>query len=105
MVVMPSSLLDGADLVAERDADLGVERGERLVEEEELRPGGEGAGEGDALLLAAGELEGVAGAEVGEADDAEHLGDAGVGVGAWAVPAMRRPKATFCATVRLGKSA
>ena len=59
--------LDRADLVAERDADLGVERRERLVEQQHLRPRGEGAGERHALLLAAGELEGVAGAEVGQA--------------------------------------
>ena len=56
-----------ADLVAQRHADLGVERGERLVEEQHLRPDRERAGERHALLLAAGELEGIAAAEVAAA--------------------------------------
>ena len=37
-------------------AQAGVERGERLVEQHETRLAGEGAGERDALLLAAREL-------------------------------------------------
>ena len=61
---------------AEFLADLGIERAERLVEEEDLGLGGEGAGEGDALALAAGELVGVALAEAGEADGFEELVDA-----------------------------
>ena len=36
-------------------AEIGVERGKRLVEEKELRAIDEGAGQGDALLLAAAE--------------------------------------------------
>ena len=56
MVVTPSScwiLPDGAPQFL---ADLGVERAERLVEQEHFRPVRERAGDGDALLLAAGKL-------------------------------------------------
>src|SRR3546814_16007011 len=37
-------------------AQLGIERGERLVEQEQLRRHHQRAGDGDALALAAGEL-------------------------------------------------
>ncbi len=52
--------LQRADLLAQRHADLGVERRERLVEQQHLRLDGERAGERHALLLAAGELVGIA---------------------------------------------
>ncbi len=68
-------LLQRADLLAQRDADLGVERRERLVEQEHLRLVGDGAGERDALLLAAGELVGVAVGEVRQLDQLQHLLD------------------------------
>ncbi len=54
----------------------GVKAGERLVEEEELRGGEEGAGEGDALLFAAGKLGDAA---VEEGIDFEDGGDVGQG--------------------------
>ena len=50
--------LDPADLVAQLDADLGVERRERLVEEQHRRLDRERAGQRDPLLLATGELAG-----------------------------------------------
>lgn len=53
-------LLDLADLLPQRDADLCIERGERLVEEQHLRLDGEGAGKRHALLLSAGQLIGEA---------------------------------------------
>ena len=49
-------LLDGAELGAHVLAELEVERGERLVEEQHLGLGGQRAGDGDALFLPAGEL-------------------------------------------------
>ena len=64
MVVMPSFALDRADLLAQRHADLGVERRERLVEQQHLRLRRERAGQRHALLLAAGELVGIAVAEL-----------------------------------------
>ncbi len=42
-------------------AKLEVERAERLVEQERLGEVDQGSGQGDALLLAAGELRGLAG--------------------------------------------
>ena len=98
-------LLDGADLLAQRHADLGVERRERLVEEQELGLRGERARQRHALLLAAGELEGIAAAVLRQLDEPQHLGDARVALGARATPATFSPKATFSATVRFGKSA
>ena len=53
-----------------------VEGRERLVEQYDGGPGRQGAGECDALLLAAGELVGTSRAEVGgQLDQVEHLGD------------------------------
>ena len=55
---------------------LQVERAERLVEQQHLRPVDEGAGDGHALLLAAGEARHLAVFKALEADDLEHFGDA-----------------------------
>ena len=68
------ALLQVADLLAQALAEVLVEAGEGLVEQQNLRLEDEGAGEGDALLLAAGELVGHALAVAGEAD----LGEGGV---------------------------
>ena len=69
-------LLDRPDLRAQRDADLGVERRERLVEEQHLRLDRERARERDALLHAARELPRVARPGLGHVDELEQLGDA-----------------------------
>ena len=61
------------DLGAHLDAQLGVEIGERLVEEEDLRVAHDGAAHGDALSLAAGELARAALEEVVEAEDLRRL--------------------------------
>ena len=52
--------LDPADLVAQLGAHLGVQRGQRLVEQQHLRLDRQRPGQRDALLLAAGELVRVA---------------------------------------------
>ena len=63
------------DLGAHRDAQLGIEIGERLVEQEHLRIAHDGAAHGDALALAAGELARIA-VEIGrEAEDIGRLLD------------------------------
>ena len=49
-------LLQGADLLAQLQPDLGVQGGQRLVEQQHPGLDGQRAGQGDALLLAAGEL-------------------------------------------------
>ena len=61
---------------AQLGADVGVERAERLVEQQHARLDGERAGQRHALALAAGELRRVALVVAGEADDAEQLVDA-----------------------------
>jgi hypothetical protein len=68
-------------------AHLCVERTEGLVEQEDARLDREGAGERDALSLAAGELAGVALAEAGKLDE------------------VVRPKPIFLATVMCRKRA
>ena len=52
----PELPLDGPDLLAQDDPDLGVKGRQGLVEEQDLRLDGERPGERDALLLAAGQL-------------------------------------------------
>ncbi len=56
-------------------SQLEVERRERLVEQQDARLVGEGAGEGDALLLTAGKLCRLAVLEPVELHESEHLGD------------------------------
>ena len=54
--------------------ELGIERRGHLVEQHDLRLQRQRAGDGDALLLAAGELLGIGSELVGEADQGQHLG-------------------------------
>ena len=54
--------LDAADLLAQLPAHLGVERRERLVEQQHLGLDREGPGQRDPLLLAAGQLVRIAAA-------------------------------------------
>ncbi len=65
--------LDPPDLVAQLGAHLGVERRERLVEQQHRRLDRQRPGQRDALLLATRELAGVALAVLGEADQLELL--------------------------------
>jgi ABC-type proline/glycine betaine transport system ATPase subunit len=58
------------------EAEILVERAERLVEQQHLRIDGQAARERDALLLAAGELARLALGELGHVHQREHLGDA-----------------------------
>ena len=69
------AVLDAGELELGVLAQLLVERGERLVEEQQLRRLGERAGEGDALALAAGDLVRLAAAEAAELHEVEHLAD------------------------------
>ena len=56
-------------------AHLGVERTERLVEQQHLRVDGQRARQRHALALAAGQLVGVAGLKTGEPDDLQEVVD------------------------------
>ena len=67
---------DRGDLTAQRLAQAGVERGERLVEQDHLGVGRERARERDPLALAAGELVRVGLRPAGEPDQIERLADA-----------------------------
>ena len=71
----PGAVVNFAQPNAQVLADLGVQRAERLVEQEHARLDGERAGEGDALLLPAGELRGIARPEISELDDVEQFVD------------------------------
>ena len=78
---MPTSSLDPADLLAQLHPDLGVERGQRLVEQQHLRLDRERAGQRHPLLLAAGDLVRVAVGVVAEADELEQLAGAPAALG------------------------
>ncbi len=78
--------LQRADLIAQAHAHLGVEGGERLVEEEQARRGRERARQRHALLLPAGELHRIFVLLVGQADEGEQLVDPALDLGARAAP-------------------
>ena len=66
---------DPDDLLAKRDTKAGVERRERLVEQDDLGLRCQGAGEGHSLTLATGELVGIRPRSVREPDEREALLD------------------------------
>ena len=70
---MPEVALDALELEAHALAQLGVEIGQRLVEQQELGLHDERPGQREALLLAAGQLGGLALGKVVESDRGEHL--------------------------------
>ena len=75
-------LLQPQELVLQLLAHDRVDRAERLVHQHHRRVGGQRAGHADALLLAAGELGGVAAGEAGrQADPLEQLHRPGAGRG------------------------
>ena len=69
----PDLLLEGLELEAQLLADLGVQRAERLVEQQYRRAQDQGSGQGDALLLAARELLGPAAGQRPQLDEIERL--------------------------------
>ena len=73
-------VLDPLDLDLHRAPQLEVEGTEGLVEQQHLRLVDEGAGQGDALLLATRELGGLLARLAGQLDQLEHLVDLGVHV-------------------------
>ena len=96
-------LAEVVDDVAQQREDLaagaGVERAGRLVGEHDLGPGDQRAGDGDALLLAAGELGGPVAQAVGEPDAVDDLAHQARSA---RPPARRSGRAMFCATVSAG---
>ena len=67
--------LDPADLQPGAVAQAGVEVRQRLVEQQQLRAGGDGARQRHALLLSAGQFGRTAVGELAHADDVERPGD------------------------------
>ena len=65
--------LHAPDLIAQAAADLGVERGQRLVEQQDLGLDGESARQRDTLLLATRQLVREAVGVAGKTDELEHL--------------------------------
>ena len=82
----------------------GVERGERLVEQQQRRVDGERAGQGDPLGLPAGQLARLAAGVLGEADPVEPVGGLLAGAVRRSTPWRRGPNATLSSAVRCGKS-
>ena len=101
---MPSVLLQRLQLDLEVLAQAGVERAQRLVEQQHARAQHERAGQRDALLLAARELPGLALLVAGQLHQRERLADACVR-SALVTFLYLRPKATLSATFRCGKRA
>ena len=81
MVVRPSCALQALDLDLHVEPEVAVERGERLVEQQDRGLDGERAGERHPLLLAARQLARQALAEAAELDDVEEARDAGLDLG------------------------
>jgi hypothetical protein len=93
--------LQRGDLGAGLHAELGVEVGQRLVHEEDLRGADDGAAHGDALALATGEGLRLAVEVLGEVEDLGGLLDALADLGL-GVPAILRAKPMLSATDMCG---
>jgi hypothetical protein len=86
----PQLALQCADLAAQAFAHLGIEGGERLVEQQQAGLGGQRTRERDALLLAARALRRVLGPGVGQADQGQQFLHPCIHLGA-ALAAVTRP--------------
>ncbi len=89
--------LDALQLDLQALAELQVERAERLVEQEDLRQVDQGAGERDPLLLAAGELAGLAVRSPRPGRPARAPPSRGPSIWSFGTFLRRSPKATFSA--------
>ena len=98
-------LLQLLELHLQLSSQLGVERTERLVEQQHGRLQHERAGQRHALLLAAGQLGGLAPLEADELDELERLLHPAAQVSPCRRCARRRPNATLSYTRRCGNSA
>ena len=83
------------------EAQLRIEVGQRLVEQEQLRLADDRARQRDALLLAARKLAGRALQQVADVDLGGGVGDRALDLGG-AVPTIFSGKPMFCATVMCG---
>ena len=93
-----------AQVAAHVAAGAGVEGGQRLVEQQQPRLGGQRPGQRDPLRLPARQGSGSVAGVVGEPDALEPRRGACAGPSAFGTPRARRPNATFSSAVRLGNS-
>ena len=91
--------LDGLELDLHLLAQLEVQRAERLIEQQDLGPIDQGAGQGHPLTLAAGELGGLAVAVGTQSNRLQRLARRGSRRSAWPTLATLRPYSMFWATV------
>ena len=82
-----------------------IECRERLVKQQDFRLRGKRSGKCDTLLLAAGNLAGLAIGHRLHLDELEHGSATRASISAFGLPSMRRPKPMFSATVMCGNSA
>ncbi len=93
---------DGTQQAHDLLAGFRVELAGRLVGEQQPRAGREGAGDGDALLLAAGQFARPVPGVVGQADQAEHHGSTRWSRALESTPEMRSGTPTFSAADSTG---
>ena len=103
--VMPTSRWICLELDLHLAAQLEVEGAERLVEQQHLGPVDQGAGQRDALPLAAGELVRPARRRTPRAGRVASASSARLRRSALATFLTRRPYSTFCSTLMCGKIA
>ncbi len=94
--------MQARDLDPHLDAQLGVEIGERFVEQEHLRLAHDGAADGDALALAAGELSSGARCINSLMRRISAARSTRRSMSALAIAGMRSPKAMFSRTLMCG---
>ena len=95
-------LVELGELEPHLHAELGVEVGERLVEEEDLRVAHQRPADRDALALAAGELRGLAVDVARRAAGARATLSDFSAISRFGAPATSRLKPMFCRTVICG---
>jgi hypothetical protein len=93
-----------SDLEAHFLAQVGIQVGERLIQQQHLRLDHDRACERDALLLAARQFCRVTRRQVPHMHDVEHLADAPAHLLARSLRSSS-PNATFCSTVMFGHTA
>ena len=98
-------VVQAADFEAHLLAQIGIEVGQRFVEQQHAGLDDHGAGQRHALLLAAGQFGGIAVGEVAEMHGVQHLAELALLDRRAVQAAQLRPKATFSATVMFGQIA
>ena len=101
-MVTPSERCSLRSSSARLEAQLGVEVGQRLVEQEQARLAHDRARQRAALLLAARQLAGRALEQVADADLGGGLRAPAAAISAAGVPTIFSGKPMFCATVMCG---